>query len=139
MADWATVALEIGLLFCLWNVSAFRGGLALLVFFHLGVLLTMDISFQHQIFVYALFVDWENTFKFIELSVGIPKFFRDWYFPLFIGVISVGYYYVGSPVSLVNQVVPIEIGVSPTTLILMLGAAIFSIWKMARKISSLQI
>lgn len=142
VADWATVAVEVGLLFCVWNVSAFRGGLALLVFFHLGVLLTMDISFQHQIFVYALFVEWGETFSFRQHYASIKQatsFVEEWHLPVLISVISIGYYYIGSPVPLINQVVPIEVGVSPTTLILMLGAAIFAGWKVLRKVSSLQL
>jgi membrane glycosyltransferase len=141
MADWATVVLEIGLLFCVWNVSAFRGGLALLVFFHLGVLLTMNISFLHQIFVYALFVGWENILPINQRSKetsALPDFVKEWHVPVFVVGVALGFYYVGSPVFLINRIVPIDTGVSPTTLILMLGAAIFTGGMVVHKVFFLQ-
>jgi len=137
VADWATVALEIGLLFCVASVSAFRGGLALLVFFHLGVLLTMNISFQHQLFVYALFVEWETLFSPGGVPIvgeGIREAAEDWHFLSLVVMLTVGYYHLESPVSVLNRIVPLETGVSPTTLILMLGAAIFTGGMVVRRI-----
>jgi hypothetical protein len=142
VADWSTVLLEIGFLFFVFSASWFRGVIALAVFFHVSVLLTMGISFLHQIFVYALFVDWKDTLSLGQGSGKGKPLWRDLAkgecAPALIVALSCVYYYIGSPVSAFDRLIPLETGGSPTTLILMLSACTFTVWKAARKVSALR-
>ena len=54
--DWATIAMECGLIFVVLSVRRFRWLLAVAAVFHLAVLLTMQINFATNIVLYALLV-----------------------------------------------------------------------------------
>lgn len=56
--DYATVLFEVGFLFAAFHPALMRIFAAVAVFFHLGVLLVLNISFTFQLIIYALFVDW---------------------------------------------------------------------------------
>jgi len=56
--DWATVALEAGILFAVVTWRSLRVVLAVACLFHLGVLLMMNISFYFDVIAYAAFVPW---------------------------------------------------------------------------------
>lgn len=56
--DWATVILELGLLVTVLSWTWFRRSLALVIVFHLGVLMMFNIAFAANIVAYAAFVQW---------------------------------------------------------------------------------
>lgn len=58
MLDWATIALELGLIFLLVTWPTWRFGLAMATFFHLGVLLSLNIDFWMNVVAYGAFVKW---------------------------------------------------------------------------------
>jgi uncharacterized membrane protein YphA (DoxX/SURF4 family) len=58
VADWFTVALELGLVLAVFSWRWFRAAIAVATLFHLGVLLMMNIVFSWNIFGYGAFVRW---------------------------------------------------------------------------------
>lgn len=58
LADWLTVAFELAILPALPWWRAFRTTLAVATLFHLGVCLTMNITFSHAVIAYGAFVSW---------------------------------------------------------------------------------
>jgi hypothetical protein len=58
MLDWVTVVLEFAILLTVPWWRAFRIALACATFFHLGVLLTMNIPFAANLVAYGAFVSW---------------------------------------------------------------------------------
>ncbi|WP_460359408.1 HTTM domain-containing protein [Mycobacterium sp. ZZG] len=56
--DWATVILEFAILAAVPWWRAFKVALALIVFFHLGVFLLMNITFSQNLLPYGAFVAW---------------------------------------------------------------------------------
>jgi hypothetical protein len=56
--DWATIALECGLLVAAFRTSWARPLLVLVVFFHMGTLLMLNIAFAPNMIVYAAFLPW---------------------------------------------------------------------------------
>jgi len=56
--DWATVTLELAGLVAVWRARWFRAWCVMLAAFHLAVALQMDLLFEHNLTVYALFVPW---------------------------------------------------------------------------------
>lgn len=78
--DLATVALEGLLILCVLWWRAWRVGLALICFFHLGVYLSFNISFWMNILAYAAFVPWSRVFAWLG---------RLWVRPLLAGSLAV--------------------------------------------------
>lgn len=64
--DLATVALEGALILCFLWWRAWRIGLALMCFFHLGVYLSFNIAFWMNIVTYAAFVPWGRVFAWVS-------------------------------------------------------------------------
>ena len=58
VADWFTVALELGLVLTLFRWGLFRVAIALTALFHVGILMLMNIEFSWNMFGYAAFVRW---------------------------------------------------------------------------------
>lgn len=58
LMDWFTLIFELGLLVAVLNRTAFRGGLAVAVAFHVGVIFIFSISFHANIVAYGAFVAW---------------------------------------------------------------------------------
>lgn len=58
MLDWATIALELGLVLLVVTWPTWRFGLAMATFFHLGVLLSLNIDFWMNVVAYGAFVKW---------------------------------------------------------------------------------
>jgi hypothetical protein len=56
--DWATVILEVGLIFAALNWRIWRFGMVLATYFHLGVLLLFNIVFAGNVVVYGAFFRW---------------------------------------------------------------------------------
>jgi uncharacterized membrane protein YphA (DoxX/SURF4 family) len=53
--DWLTVFVELGFFLAIWNLRTLRWALALLMLFHLGILLTLDIPFIGNVLTYGAF------------------------------------------------------------------------------------
>jgi hypothetical protein len=58
LADWFTVALELGLVVTLFRWGWFRAAIALTALFHVGILMLMNIEFSWNMLGYAAFVRW---------------------------------------------------------------------------------
>ncbi|GAA1996885.1 hypothetical protein JL107_12795 [Nakamurella flavida] len=56
--DWATVALEAGVVLCLVTWRSWRIGLAVLALFHVGIGLSLGIWFASNVMAYGAFVAW---------------------------------------------------------------------------------
>lgn len=72
--DWATVFFEIGFLVAVPWRRLFHIFLILAVYFHWGVLLTMNIPFPDQMIVYAAFLPWTTIAqrpRSVELAKGV--------------------------------------------------------------------
>lgn len=62
--DYSTIIIESAFIFTVFSLRYFRLACALACFFHLGVQLTLEISFTTNILAYALFVNWSYLYKF---------------------------------------------------------------------------
>jgi|GEM_PF-3364735 len=62
--DWVTVLLEASVIVAALSWRTFRPTLAVLVVFHLSVLLTMGIAFQTNVIAYAAFIPWARLVTF---------------------------------------------------------------------------
>ena len=58
VADWFTVALELGLVLTVLRWGWFRAAIAVTALFHVGILMLMNIEFSWNMFGYAAFVRW---------------------------------------------------------------------------------
>ena len=56
--DILIVGFELGFLLVVFNRKWFRKWIALAILFHIGVILSMDITFSQNVIVYLLFLDW---------------------------------------------------------------------------------
>jgi hypothetical protein len=75
MLDIVVIAVEVALAFLIIHRSWFRGGLVLLIGFHFGVLVTMNISFTTNVWVYAAFAPatwWSWFVKRSHIPVQFP-------------------------------------------------------------------
>lgn len=60
LLDWLTVWWELGFLLALFWPRIFRGFIAVGVFFHLGILLTMNIDYSINLLIYTAFIDYRR-------------------------------------------------------------------------------
>ncbi|MEM9345379.1 MAG: hypothetical protein AAGB26_02055 [Planctomycetota bacterium] len=58
--DWATLALDFGLIIAIFNRALLRFLMSCAVFFHVGVMLLMAITFSSTLVGYACFVGWAS-------------------------------------------------------------------------------
>lgn len=94
--DWATVALELGLVVCVISWTSFRVGLALITLFHLGVVVLLAISFGFNVLCYGAFIQWRQVrlrvaprlvafalrgYPVLILAVGLGLWFLSHSFP----------------------------------------------------------
>ncbi len=70
--DWATVIMEAAVILCVLNWRAFRVALAVLVLFHVGVYLMMNINFAGNVLVYGAFVSWSRV-KLPPVPSGVSR------------------------------------------------------------------
>jgi hypothetical protein len=118
--DYGTLVLEVGLLVAVLSPVLFRRALALAVLFHLGVWLTMTITFAVSVLAYGAFVrwDWLYRYRLVRLVAGEDGVAPRWVlFPVVgagvvWGIVAVAW---GNPVraleSLVLGASAIEVGV----------------------------
>jgi uncharacterized membrane protein YphA (DoxX/SURF4 family) len=67
--DWATVFLELGLVFAALSWLVFRIALALATQFHLAVMLVLNIPFVPNVLAYGAFVSWHRVAPSVPLRV----------------------------------------------------------------------
>lgn len=73
LADWATVAFELGFLPAVLHPKWFRGFVAAAVFFHLSTLLMLNIAFLPNFAGYAVFLNWGALARRVRrLSGRVP-------------------------------------------------------------------
>lgn len=60
VADWFTVALELGLVLTVFRWGLFRAAVALTALFHVGILMLMNIEFSWNMFGYAACFRWSS-------------------------------------------------------------------------------
>lgn len=75
LLDITVIAVELCLVLLLFHRSAFRAGIALLIAFHTGVALTMNISFTTSLWFYAVFapaVWWSRPAARLGIPVHLP-------------------------------------------------------------------
>ncbi len=95
MLDWLVVWFETLFLFAVFRVSAFRFFCILGVFFHLGVLLILNISFSIHLIVFLLFIPWSKVLpidilKLNDFSSLIEKSFnKQYWFFIFVLIIII--------------------------------------------------
>ena len=65
LLDWFTVIMEIGFLPAVFFPKIFRWFVGSAVFFHLGVLLLLNIDFSVNLFVYLPFVHWGKVSRYL--------------------------------------------------------------------------
>ena len=64
LLDYATVFIELAFIFSIFSLRYFRAVCAMACLFHLGVQLTLEITFIANILAYGLFVDWSKLSDF---------------------------------------------------------------------------
>lgn len=75
--DWVVVLFEFGFLLAVFRASLFRVFCVLGVFFHLGILLILDISFAIHLVVFLLFIPWQEIRLFQPSNLSrMDGFFR---------------------------------------------------------------
>lgn len=74
LLDYGTLILESAFIVAIFSKRYFRLACAFACLFHLGIQLTMEISFTTNIIAYALFVNWSYLRNFATVKNGLQKF-----------------------------------------------------------------
>ena len=98
--DYVIVIFEIGFLLVVFNRKWFQGWIVAAIFFHIGVLLVLDISFSKNVVVYFLFLNWAfilGTMRYSQFLSFLTKGFNYPTMVVFILAIFAIKYFFGSP------------------------------------------
>ena len=101
LLDWATIMLEGSFIFAAFSPRWFRLVCALGVLFHSGIHWSMDIFFETNLAVYAVFFDWQRLVANTRVARAIEKIvsLTRWWVPLLAGVGgTLLLQYVGNPI-----------------------------------------
>ena len=95
--DITIVLFELGFLVAVVNKKWFSGWIVFAIFFHIGVILTMDITFSQNVIVYFLFLNWTFILKglrFQGLFEGIQRIFSIYAMSAFVAsFLAIKYFY----------------------------------------------